>query len=441
MSSKALFLLTAVLAAGSLPGQTKQARKSGWGSGPVVFTMPENVEVVRDIVYASYGERKLKLDLYLPKQRPGKGVPGIIGIRGGGWQRGDKEFFAPMCATLASHGLAAASIEYRVMKEAKFPACVNDCKAAVRWMRAEGKKYGIRPDAIGATGESAGGHLAVLLGTSYKAADLEGDGGHAGVSSRVQAVVAFAPVFDFRTMAGAKEKGGEVPQKLFASNADEMKLYSPAAYIDADSAPMLIAQSKLDDVVPFQQSQQLLEAAKKAGVRTEFWMVTDGPHWFVNLQKWFPESLDRSAKFFHSVFGDNGQQGKRDRRIFGPSMPKNRLISREYLTTRACAFQEGRAVLFVRNALFLPARFRYKAVPEVLPMARCFFRSINTPTLRPFSSVTNWIPPMALLSLRSRNAYHSRSIAAFSASSTSCRRSDGRVPAFRVNLARSSVVT
>ena len=308
MSPKTLILVAAVFGATALrvPGQTIQPRKTGWGSGPVVFQMPDNVEVVRDIVYASYGERHLKLDLYLPKQRPAKGVPGIIGIRGGGWQRGDKEFFAPMCSTLAAHGFAAASIEYRVMKEARFPACVNDCKAAVRWMRAEGSKYGIRPDAIGATGESAGGHLAVLLGTSSKAADLEGDGGHPGVSSRVQAVVAFAPVFDFRTLAGAREKGGDVPRVLFANNREEMKRYSPAAYLDADSAPMLVAQSRLDEVVPFQQSQELLRAARKAGVRVEFWEVTDGPHWFVNLQKWFPESMERSARFFHSVFGDGG---------------------------------------------------------------------------------------------------------------------------------------
>src|SRR5438128_2402844 len=83
---------------------------------------------------------------------------------------------------------------------------VNDVKAAVRWMRAEAKRYGIRPDAIGAIVGSAGGHLVAMLGTSHKIADLEGDGGHAGVSSRVQAVVAMAPVVDFSGFKGRDPK-------------------------------------------------------------------------------------------------------------------------------------------------------------------------------------------------------------------------------------------
>ena len=273
----------------------------------VVLKVPENVEVVSNIVYATYGGRQLKLDLYLPKPRPVKPVPGVIAIRGGGWQRGDKEGFAPFAASLAGRGFAAASIEYRVMKEAKFPACVNDCKAAVRWMRAEGNRYGIRPDAIGAIGGSAGGHLAALLGTSYKAADLEGDGGHAGVSSRVQAVVAMAPVFDFHTLAGVKEQGGDVPRVLFANDEKQIKLYSPATYVDLDSAPVLLMQSKIDETVPFQQSLDMLAAAKKAGVRAELWSLTEAPHFFWNIEKWFPETIDRAATFFNSVFG----QGER----------------------------------------------------------------------------------------------------------------------------------
>jgi len=308
MSAKGLLLLSAALLAtlASLPGQNAAPPKGGWGR-QVTLKVPENVEVVRDIVYATYGGRQLKLDLYLPKPRPAKAVPGIVGIRGGGWQRGDKEGFAPVMAELAAHGFAAASIEYRVMKEAKFPACVNDCKAAVRWMRAEGGRYGIRSYAIGATGGSAGGHLAELLGTSYKAAELEGDGGHAGVSSRVQAVVAMAGVFDFHTLAGVKEKGGDVPRVLFASDEKQIKMYSPATYLDAGSAPVLLMQSKMDDTVPFQQSVDMLAAARKAGIRVEMWSLTEAPHYFWNVEKWFPETIDRAAKFFHSAMDQGGK--------------------------------------------------------------------------------------------------------------------------------------
>jgi acetyl esterase/lipase len=307
MSAKGLLLLTAALVAtSSLPGQNPARPKGGWGK-QVELKVPANVEVVPDIVYATYGGRQLKLDLYLPKPRPAKPVPGIIGIRGGGWQRGDKEGFAPITANLAARGFAAASIEYRTMKEAKFPACVNDCKAAVRWMRAEGSRYGIRPNAIGAIGGSAGGHLAALLGTSYKATDLEGDGGHPGISSRVQAVVAMAPVFDFRTLAGVKEKGGEVPRTLFANDEKQLKLFSPATYLDADSAPVLLMHSMADDTVPYRQSLDMLESAKKAGVRAELWSLTEAPHFFWNIEKWFPETIDRAANFFNFVFDQGGK--------------------------------------------------------------------------------------------------------------------------------------
>ena len=193
------------------------------------------------------------------------------------------------------------------MKEAKFPACVNDCKAAVRWMRAEGGRYGIRPDAIGATGGSAGGHLAELLGTSYKAAELEGDGGHAGVSSRVQAVVTMAGVFDFRTLAGVKEQGGDVPRVLFANDEKQLKLYSPATYLDADSAPVLLMQSKIDETVPYRQSLDMLAAARKAGIRVEMWSLPEAPHYFWNIEKWFQETIDRAASFFHSVMDRRGK--------------------------------------------------------------------------------------------------------------------------------------
>ena len=126
-----------------------------------------------------------------------RGWTGLIAIRGGGWRAGDKNGFASIAAGLAERGFAAACIEYRVLPEFTIADAVADTKAAVRWMRAEGVRYGIQTETIGAIGGSAGGHLAALPGTSHKAAGLEGPGGNEGISSRVQAVVAMAPVVDF----------------------------------------------------------------------------------------------------------------------------------------------------------------------------------------------------------------------------------------------------
>src|SRR4029077_5650098 len=128
--------------------------------------------------------RKVMLDLYLPKEPGSAKIPCIVVIHGGGWGTGDKTRFAAIAARLAEQGFAAACIGYRLLPEVEFPAPVVDCKAAVRWVRANAAQHGIDPDRIGAIGGSAGGHLVAMLGTSASVNELEGEGGNPGVSSR-----------------------------------------------------------------------------------------------------------------------------------------------------------------------------------------------------------------------------------------------------------------
>ena len=252
--------------------------------------IPDTVEVKSGIVYAEYGGKKLLLDLYLPKSKPAGPIPGSVGIRGGGWRAGDKKAFGPIAAGLAARGFAAASIEYRVMPEFTIRDCVNDSKAAVRWMRAEAKNFGIRPDAIGAIGGSAGGQLVGLLATSHKAQALEGDGGHAGISSRIQAVVPMAGVFEFESM-------GRMPPDL----AGQAKLLNPVTYLDKDAPPFLLIHSNADKTVPIAQSTQMLERLKKLGVQADLVTIDGAPHAFWNMPDWRTETIERAAKFFHSV--------------------------------------------------------------------------------------------------------------------------------------------
>ena len=126
-------------AAFSLSAQKQKKEKAG---------LPDNVERTADIVYATYGDKQLHLDLYMPKPKPAGAIPGIVVIRGGGWRQGDKNGFAGIAAGLAAKGLAAACIEYRVLPDVTIADAVHDTKAAVRWMRAEGKRYGIQTDAM-----------------------------------------------------------------------------------------------------------------------------------------------------------------------------------------------------------------------------------------------------------------------------------------------------
>ncbi len=240
----------------------------------------DNIQVIPDIVYATYGTRQLKLDVYRPSSS--KPMPGILVIRGGGWMRGDKQGFAGIARNLAAKGFITACIEYRVLPEVQFPDPIYDTKAAVRWMRAEGKNYGINTDAIGAIGGSAGGHLVALLGTSYKAANLEGDGGHPGVSSRVQAVVAMAPVTNFATAAKSQSGAVNVVRAMFQNNLELANSFSPVTYLSKDSAPILFIHGDADETVPIAQSEEMLQQCRKLGVRSSLIDLKGVPHGFWN---------------------------------------------------------------------------------------------------------------------------------------------------------------
>jgi acetyl esterase/lipase len=242
------------------------------------FILPDSVELRRDIVYARYGAREVKLDLYLPKTGGGP-FPAIVYIHGGGWRNGSKSAFSRQAAHMATKGFAGACIEYRLSGEAKFPAALHDSKAAVRWVRANAKKLNIDPDRIGAAGGSAGGHLAALLGTTAHIRDFEGDGGNAGVSSQVQAVAAFNPAVDL--VSFGKGDPGNAQNSVFAflgaTYADKPELWAsatPTTHVSAKSAPTLFLHGTADTTVPYQQSIDMGAALKK-GRRTR--RVVHGP--------------------------------------------------------------------------------------------------------------------------------------------------------------------
>jgi len=235
-----------------------------------IFKPPDSVKVVRDIVYAAYGARKVMLDLYLPKSPPGGRMPCIMVIHGGGWRSGDKNRFARFASMFAEKGFVAPCIGYRLRPEVKIRQCVEDAKASVRWVRANADKYGIDAERIGAFGGSAGAHLAAMLGTSFKAAELEGAGGNEGVSSRVHAVVALAPPTDMTAF------------DRFMGKPEAARLISPVTYVDADSARFLLMHCKGDRLVPYKQSIILREKLKKANVPVRLITVVRGGHAFWN---------------------------------------------------------------------------------------------------------------------------------------------------------------
>ena len=281
---------------------------------PISRELPEGVEVVRDVTYATYGDRNLLLDLYLPTNRSRELLPTIVVIRGRGWRRGDKEGSGPMAAALAKRGLAAASIEYRASEEATFPAAVEDTKAAVRWLRANGTQHHVDPDAIGAIGGSAGAHLAVYLGVTHGTPQLEGRGGNQGASSAISAVVAFATPADFAVGAGdlgwinylvmKLQRKESLVRTFLGSDEPELWIFaSPITHVSKTSPPLLLMHGESDWQVPLVQSTRLAARYDAVGAKVNLVTIPDAPHAFWVYEEWFVDSMDRAAAFFWHHLG------------------------------------------------------------------------------------------------------------------------------------------
>lgn len=235
------------------------------------------VVVEDNITYGKAGGTELKLDLARPQ---GDGpFPAIVFIHGGGWSGGNRQGYRGQIQEAAKRGYVAATISYRLMKydEAKketttatvnFPAQIHDAKAAIRWVRANGKKYHVDPNRIGVTGGSAGGHLSLLVGLTDRASGLEGESGNPGQSSRVQAVV---NVFGPTDMAFCYEKSsvawifrlfmGGTPSEV----PGQYKAASPITYVSKDDPPVLTLHGDKDALVPIEQAKALDEKMKAVG--------------------------------------------------------------------------------------------------------------------------------------------------------------------------------
>ena len=239
---------------------------------------------LRDLPYVEHGTPRQKLDLYLPAE-DGKTHPLLIWVHGGGWSMGNR--YPCPSAALTSRGYAVASVGYRFSQDAIFPAQIEDCKAAVRWLRAHAAEYHLDPAHIGAAGESAGGHLVALLGTTGDQATFD-VGTNLDQSSAVQCVIDLYGPSDFlhygdATLAslmahdpnngGARLLGGPID-----THQEAARQASPVYDVNKDSAPFLIFQGDHDNLVPAQQSELLHDALVKAGVDATLKIVPDAGH-------------------------------------------------------------------------------------------------------------------------------------------------------------------
>ena len=265
----------------------------------------EPVKYELDISYASNENPRQRLDLFLPDLDRTDKLPVIVFFHGGAWLEGDKsDGAARLMHFLRTGEYAGISAGYRLTDEATWPAQFYDCKAVIRWVRANAGKYGLDPDRIAVWGHSAGGHLALMLGVTGDIPEMEGDvGPFHEVTSKISVVVNFFGVTD---MMGLLDKpslcdssslyspevqliGGPLPE-----NPELTKAASPITYVRPNIPPVMTLHGTEDLVVPYEQAVRFDKALCSAGVPSYFITVTGAGH------GGFPaEVLERIAAFLN----------------------------------------------------------------------------------------------------------------------------------------------
>jgi acetyl esterase/lipase len=269
------------------PPETKPAASEPSGADSY-----KGIVVKRNVEYAKPDDKPVALDLYLPKTSDGP-VPLVIWIHGGGWQAGSKN--GCPAVPFVRDGFAVASVDYRLTDRARFPAQIHDCKAAVRYLRAHANEYNLDPARFGAWGASAGGHLVAMLGCTCGNAECEGSNlGNEKESSAVQCVCDWFGPTDFTVIkesANDPYNVGAMLTKLFGGKMSEkqdlVKLASPSLHVKKTQTPgmkippFLIVQGDKDPLVPMEQSRELSDKLKEAGVEQELVIVEGQGHGFL----------------------------------------------------------------------------------------------------------------------------------------------------------------
>ena len=275
-----------------------------WGSLPLTPALgaepgSADVTLVVDVPYTAYegaeGKREeLQLDLAYPMNGTSK-RPAVVLFHGGGWVTGSRKTYTPYIKRLAERGFVAAVVSYRLAPACAYPAAVHDAKASVRWLRANAAKYAIDPEQIAVVGYSAGGNLALLLGTTNGRREWEGNGDHLDQSSTVQAVVAYYPLTDLAALHRSCQGKGmpflERTKLLLALESylggspekcrEKYISASPISHVSKTTAPTLLIHGLADQQVPVQESERFAEKLRQVNGQVSLLKLDKAGHNFV----------------------------------------------------------------------------------------------------------------------------------------------------------------
>ena len=263
--------------------------KNGPGWKKVLPALPDTITLHSNVECSHPGNFSIPLEIYVPKAEGT--YPAILLIHGGGWKQRQVEADRPLAERLAKRGYVVAQVAYRLSTDAKYPAAVYDCKAALRFMRAHAKEYKIDPTRIGCAGGSAGGHLSGLVGMTGELKELEGEGGNADQSTAIKACVVMAATMDL--IAANAEKNSESAIEFFGPITEKREVYveaSPITHVSKASPPTLFIEGEKDTLKIGRKEMQ--EKLRSAGVPTEIITLKEAPHPYWMSQPW----LDDTAK-------------------------------------------------------------------------------------------------------------------------------------------------
>ena len=255
--------------------------------------LPGRVSVEENVKFGTAGKRDLRCDVFVPPDERG-GRTAILLLHGGGWQNGDRGQLRGYGIQLARYGFLCVCPEYRLSGESKWPAQLHDVKAALRWVRANAASLGVDPQKIAVSGNSAGAHLALMLGATPNVPVFDGKGGNADASSECAAVVAIYPPTLLRIGAI-----GDAVANLFRSKASQeaQDAASPITYVHRHFPPTLLIHGNADDIVPVEASFAMYKSLAEAGAPVELHVYDGAPHAFDALPEFGRQLVDIMALF------------------------------------------------------------------------------------------------------------------------------------------------
>ncbi|MFZ4596640.1 MAG: alpha/beta hydrolase fold domain-containing protein [Verrucomicrobiaceae bacterium] len=287
--------LTLSLQAADAPAKKSAPKNSGPKWKKLIPQTPAGF-TLKTLLVESHPEHNVELYVYVPDA---EGVwPCILDIHGGGWQARQIEADKPMMERLAQRGYVTALVSYRLSQEAKFPAALHDCKAAIRCLKANAKTLKLDPERIGIIGGSAGGHLSGLTSMTTGLKEFDGHGAFADQSTNIKAAIVMAATQDLMASNLGKTNANAIA--FFGGALEQVpevyKAASPITHVRACVPPTIFIEGEKDTLKIGRA--EMLEKLSALGIETAIHTLKDAPYPFWMSDPWCAQVVDIADSFF-----------------------------------------------------------------------------------------------------------------------------------------------